>query len=341
MRKLLVVFLFFVVSGLVQVQVDFREGYLDCYMVVRGDILWDILGKFFCQLWKWLEFWYVNLQIQNFYLIYFGDIFSLVYVDGQLWLVLNCGELCGIIKLLLKICSMLIVEVILIILLDKINSFLLVNCIVDDEKIFISVLYIVVGNVEWIVSGIGDCIYVCGKFVDGQLVYGIFCQGKVYIDLKIKEVFGINVDDIGGGEVVVIEGDVVILVLICIIQEVCLGDCLFFIEECVVNFIFMFGELSCEVKGEIIDVLCGVIQIGQFDVVILNCGQCDGLVEGNVLVIYKVGEMVCDCVIGELVKIFDECVGLLMVFCIYKKLSYVLVLMVSRLFLVIDRVQNF
>ncbi|MFO5909259.1 peptidoglycan-binding protein, partial [Pseudomonas aeruginosa] len=170
--------------------------------------------------------------------------------------------------------------------------------------------------------------------------YGIFRQGKVYIDPKTKEVLGINADDIGGGEVVATEGDVATLALTRTTQEVRLGDRLFPTEERAVNSTFMPGEPSREVKGEIIDVPRGVTQIGQFDVVTLNRGQRDGLAEGNVLAIYKVGETVRDRVTGESVKIPDERAGLLMVFRTYKKLSYALVLMASRPLSVTDRVQN-
>ena len=253
---------------------------------------------------------------------------------------LNRGESRGTIKLSPKIRNTPIAEAIPTIPLDKINSFLLANRIVDDEKTFTSAPYIVAGNAERIVSGTGDRIYARGKFADGQPAYGIFRQGKVYIDPKTKEVLGINADDIGGGEVVATEGDVATLALTRTTQEVRLGDRLFPTEERAVNSTFMPGEPSREVKGEIIDVPRGVTQIGQFDVVTLNRGQRDGLAEGNVLAIYKVGETVRDRVTGESVKIPDERAGLLMVFRTYKKLSYALVLMASRPLSVTDRVQN-
>ena len=97
-----------------------------------------------------------------------------------------------------------------------------------------------------------------------------------------------------GGDVVAEEGDVATLNLTRSTQEVRLGDRLFPTEERAVNSTFMPGEPSREVKGEIIDVPRGVTQIGQFDVVTLNRGQRDGLAEGNVLAIYKVGETVRD-----------------------------------------------
>ena len=144
------------------------------------------LGKFLRQPWKWPELWHANPQIQNPHLIYPGDTLSLVYVDGQPRLVLNRGESRGTIKLSPKIRSTPIAEAIPTIPLDKINSFLLANRIVDDEKTFTSAPYIVAGNAERIVSGTGDRIYARGKFADGQPAYGIFRQGKVYIDPKTK-----------------------------------------------------------------------------------------------------------------------------------------------------------
>ncbi len=168
MRKSLVALLLLAASGLAQAQVDLREGHPDRYTVVRGDTLWDISGKFLRQPWKWPELWHANPQIQNPHLIYPGDTLSLVYVDGQPRLVLNRGESRGTIKLSPKIRSTPIAEAIPTIPLDKINSFLLANRIVDDEKTFTSAPYIVAGNAERIVSGTGDRIYARGKEQKGD-----------------------------------------------------------------------------------------------------------------------------------------------------------------------------
>ena len=76
------------------------------------------------------------------------------------------------------------------------------------------------------------------------------------------------------------------------------------------------------------------------DVVTINKGTYDGLVEGSVLAVYKTGETVRDRVSGESVKIPDERSGLLMVFRTYDKLSYGLVLNASRQLAVLDKVKN-
>ena len=103
---------------------------------------------------------------------------------------------------------------------------------------------------------------------------------------------------------------------------------------------FMPSEPSAQIHGTIIDVPRGVTQIGKYDVVTLDKGSRDGLAEGNVLAIYKLGETVRDRVTGDMVKIPDERSGLLMVFRTYNRLSYALVLTASRSLEVNDKVQN-
>ncbi|AJE19621.1 LysM peptidoglycan-binding domain-containing protein [Azotobacter chroococcum] len=341
MRKSLLALLLLAAGGsLAQAEVQLRAGHPQSYTVVRGDTLWDISGKFLRAPWQWPQLWHVNPQIENPHLIYPGDVLSLVYIDGQPRLMLNRGASRGTIRLSPQIRRTPMVQAIPTIPLEKINSFLLSNRIVDDAAEFEGAPYVVAGNAERVVSGAGDRVYARGDFSAGEAAYGIFRQGKTYVDPETKEVLGINADDIGTGEMVAEEGDIATLVLRRSTQEVRIGDRLFATEERAVNSTFMPSEPASPIDGVILDVPRGVTQVGNFDVVTLNKGSRDGLAEGHVLAVYKTGETVRDRITGEPVKIPDERSGLLMVFRTYERLSYGLILTASRQLAVMDKVRN-
>ncbi|MFG3693500.1 LysM peptidoglycan-binding domain-containing protein [Stutzerimonas stutzeri] len=340
MRKSLLALLLVAVGGLAHAAVTLKDGHPEQYTVVKGDTLWDISGRFLKEPWKWPELWHANPQVENPHLIYPGDSLSLVYIDGQPRIVLNRGASRGTIKLSPTIRSTPMAEAISTIPLEAINSFLLSNRIVDNVAEFEAAPYIVAGNAERVISGAGDRVYGRGNFQDDIKVYGIFRQGKTYVDPETQEFLGINADDVGTAELLDMEGDIATMMLTRVTQEARLGDRMFPSEERAVNSTFMPSEPKGEVNGVILDVPRGVTQIGQFDVVTLNKGARDGLSVGNVLAVYKTGETVRDRVTGERVKIPDERSGLLMVFRTYDKLSYGLVLQATRSLSVMDKVRN-
>jgi len=70
-------------TGVVLAQdVAIRSDHPDEYVVVKGDTLWDISGRFLDKPWQWPAIWHANPQIENPHLIYPGDVISLVYIDG-------------------------------------------------------------------------------------------------------------------------------------------------------------------------------------------------------------------------------------------------------------------
>ncbi|MBS7457945.1 LysM peptidoglycan-binding domain-containing protein [Coralloluteibacterium stylophorae] len=60
-----------------------RRAHPDVYVVKRGDTLWDIAATFLQKPWLWPEIWQANPQIENPHLIYPGDRISLAYLNGQ------------------------------------------------------------------------------------------------------------------------------------------------------------------------------------------------------------------------------------------------------------------
>ncbi|MSQ98462.1 MAG: LysM peptidoglycan-binding domain-containing protein [Xanthomonadales bacterium] len=72
-------------------EVSLRSDHPDEYVVVKGDTLWGISGRFLDKPWQWPAIWQANPQIENPHLIYPGDVVSLVYVDGVPQLRLSRG----------------------------------------------------------------------------------------------------------------------------------------------------------------------------------------------------------------------------------------------------------
>ena len=98
-----------------------------------------------------------------------------------------------------------------------------------------------------------------------------------------------------------------------------------------------------KINGCIISVLNGVSQIGQYNIVVLDKGQREGLEPGHVLQINRRGLVVRDTVgpvSGARVKLPDEAAGLLMVFRVFDRVSFGLVLSATNVMHLGDRVVN-
>ena len=310
----------------------------DSYVVQKGDTLWDISGKFLQNPWEWPKIWHVNPEICNPNLIYPGDTVNLVVIDGKTKLDVKRANPCGgTVKMSPssdgKLDPRIRVEPleapIPAIPLDVINPFLSGSRIVQPGTLE-EAPYVLTGNQKHVVTGAGDSLNARGEFNPKVPVYGIYRKGKVYVDEATDEVLGVQASDIGSGKVVRTEGDIAELSVLRSTKEVLGGDRLLPSEERAINAIFYPSSPENEINGKIIDVEGGVSQYGPMNVVLIDKGLREGLEVGNVLAIFQEGETIRDPVTGETVKLINDRAGLLMIFNVFEKTSFGLVLESDR-----------
>lgn len=314
---------------------ELRSDHPERYTVVKGDTLWDISSRFLNNPWYWPEIWHVNPQVRNPHLIYPGDELALVYIDGKPRITKVGSN--GVVKLSPKIRSQPIDTPIPAIPLDAISSFLTDTRIVDKQTLE-NAPYVLEGEDGRIIMGAQDTVYARGDKPANNV--GIFRRSQAYVDPETNEFLGLEARAIAQGEVTGDDGDVLTLKLKSSNEEVRIGDRLLVGQDQSIQPQFTPSSPDTEISGRMIAVEGGVTQIGQYDVVVINRGTREGLKVGNVLAVYRSGNMARDPYTKEMVELPSERAGLLMVFQTYEKLSYGLVLKSGRPLSIGDRVKN-
>lgn len=325
-----------------------KDGHPNEYVVKKGDTLWDISSTFLSEPWYWPEIWHMNPEVENPHLIFPGDVLRLVYVDGKPRITAQRGDASRTVvmspsdddgRMKPRVRTTPIDNAIPAIPLDKINAFLSRSRIIEDDTLD-KAPYVIAGGSGRILSGAGDRLYARGTFDQGETIYGIYRPGQVFQDPQTKETLGIEAIDIGGGKAVAFNGDVATIQMNSSREEIRVKDRLLPHNERKVTATFMPSAPQETIDGLIVGVEGGVTQVGTMDIVILNKGEREGLEVGNVLAIYKAGEVVRDQVNNDLVQLPDVRSGLLMVFRTFDKMSYAIVLNANQPLEVLDKVRN-
>jgi hypothetical protein len=310
----------------------------DRYVVVEGDTLWDISNMFLRDSWLWPEIWYVNPQIANPHLIYPGDILTLVYVDGKPQLQLQRGY--PTVKMDPQARVEGLDQAIPTIPIDAIEPFLTKPLIVSEDQLEVAP-YVVTSADEHVVTGAGDRVYVRGIEGTDTGLFDIFEPGGPLIDPDTEELLGYEAIYVGEGAVQAF-GDPATLLLTKTDREARVGDRLWpaATEPAVTHYTPHAPPPGTE--GRILSVLGGVTQIGQFNVIVINRGEADGIESGHIMKIFQRGETIRDTVSGkrgDKVKLPDEEAGMLMVFRTFNRVSFCLVMKAHRAIHILDDVR--
>ncbi|MDH5358272.1 MAG: LysM peptidoglycan-binding domain-containing protein [Gammaproteobacteria bacterium] len=339
MRRLFISLLFVLLSVPAMAEtVDLNPNYPKRHVVVSGDTLWDISGKFLKHPWHWPDIWYANPQIENPHLIYPGDIISLVYRDGRPVLELTRGTT---VKLSPEIRETVLGKAIPTIPLEAIRPFLTRPRVVAEE-VLAAAPYIVASSDERLISGAGDTVYARGVDEQQGKNYSVFRGGKIYTDPETDELLGYEA--IYTADAMVSEmGDPATVTLRLTTREVLMGDKLLPVVEDDYEANFIPRAPDQQIDGYIISVFDGVSQVGQYQIVVLNRGDRDDLQVGHVLSVHQAGKTIKDTVTADkkdTVTLPDEYAGVAMVFKTFEKVSYAIVMKANRAIHVNDKVRS-
>lgn len=319
-------------------QIALAPDHPERYVVVKGDTLWDISGRFLRQPWLWPEVWQANPQIENPHLIYPGDVISLVYVDGKPQLRLERGH--PTVKLSPTAREERIDQAIPTIPIDAIRQFLTQPLVVDETEMQ-SAPYLLTAADEHVVAGAGDRVYVRGIRDESTSDFSLYRADGQYQDPDSGEILGHKAQYIGDARLNAF-ADVSTMTLVRTNREARAGDRLRPVAEDEVHTHFAPHAPQDTVEGRIIDVVDGVSQIGQYQVVAINRGAREGVEVGHVLAVYQAGGQVPDPMSPkrEPVQLPDELGGELLVFRVFDKVSFGLVMKATRPLHVLDFVRN-
>jgi hypothetical protein len=333
------------------VLLDIRSDAPDRHIVVKGDTLWDISGKFFKDPWKWPHIWGINKDtIKDPHWIYPGDVIFLDRSSGTLRIgqteetgvakessgtgvVDTPGDAGGNVRLSPRVRNIPSEhDAIPSIPANAIGPFLSRPLVI--EKGALKEAPRLIGAREGrVVLGKDDTAFVEGLPSDKGDKWQIYRPGKTFVDPDTGEVLGIEAIYLGNAEVIKY-ADVSTIAITHSVLEMNAGDRLVVpsIEE--VN-TYLPRAPDHNISARVISVYGGVSQGGQNSVITLSKGKRDGLENGHVLALYAKGEVVEN--EGKKYTLPDERYGLAFVFRVFDKVSYALVMQIKLPVQLLDR----
>lgn len=302
-------------------QLQLREGYPKEYVVEKGDTLWDISNRFLKTPWRWPDLWRMNPEISNPHLIYPGDHLKVVWVDGQPTLMLERG----ITRLYPKAKVTSLEQAIPAISLKDVVGFLSRNRVVS-ENLLSSAPYVLGGKNDRLISGAGDRVYARGTLENDDFKQAVYRVGDRYLDPKTGVFLGQELVRVADVRVFSNENDLITLDIERSDKEVRQLDRILAIESGRITSVFYPQPAPLDLEAEVLSILGGVNDGGQFNVIAINAGEREDLEPGSVMLIKRRGEYMTDPVTLEKIYLPAERSGIVMVFKVFERVSYGLIM---------------
>ena len=354
--------------------IAFKQDAPDRYVVVRGDTLWGISERFTDSPWRWPEIWNFNReQIRNPHWIYPGDVIVLDRVSGTLSIAgrdgaagggaagggaagggaaatgrggLEGGGTVGTVKLSPRVrAESTARDAIPSIPANIIEPFLSRPLVVEPDGLDNAPAIIATEDNRVIIEA-GNQAYVRGIGDSKEENWFVYRRGKALVDPDTNITLGYEAIYLGTARVTR-AGDPATVQLTTVTQEVGRGDKLL---PAGVPEVPKYAPHAPSVfmQGRVIGVYGGLGKIGEGgpqSIVTLNRGRADGVEVGHVFALYRPGPVIADASSRtssgpQKFKLPDERYGLAFVFRIFDRVSYALVMRVTRPVNALDVIQT-
>ena len=324
---------------------EFRPNAPDQHLVVRGDTLWDISGKFLEHPWCWPQVWGLNRdEIRNPHWIYPGQI---VYFDRKTGrLTLNkpgsgdaADGIAGTTRLSPQIRTEgLGVDAVQSIASGLIEPFLSMPLIVETNELE-TAPRIAAAEEGHVYIGKDDKIYVRGA-LNGGSSFQVFRPGTPLRDPDTGRLLAYEAVYLGTAKLRAEAKpgvDVHTFTVASSKQEMGVGDRLLPAPPTAIRN-YVPHQPERQMSGRVLGIYSGVTYAGQNQVVSINRGSLDGVDVGTVLQLYHFGKTIADPggskgVFGmgkTMIKLPDEQVGTLFIFRVFKHVSYGLIMQTTQ-----------
>ena len=315
------------------------------YTVKRGDTLWDIAAVFLKDPWFWPEIWQINPQVANPHLIYPGDVLSLAYGnsgDARVSISQYSGA-----RLQPRLRSEEVEGPIDTMPYAAISAFLSKPSVMTREEI-LGAPHILAFRDGHMIGGTGHEAYVQHLNAPLNQRYTVVHVGEPIYDYTTNEMVGYQTNYVATAVVNAPGQGMTKTMLSEASREALRGDRLVQ-QDGQAPLSFTPHAPTGEVHANIIAIADNATEVGQYQVVMLNRGEHHGLTPGTVLAVDQRGEVVQDVwkrrpfgkeAMGENVELPYERAGTLMVFKVFNRVSYALVIGARAPMQVADRVYN-
>ena len=298
------------------------------YTVQPGDTVWDIASLFLREPWRWQELWAGNEHLDDAHAIESGDELSVVWDEGRP--TLKATER-GDVTLSPSLRRGPLHAAIPAIPQAQIAPFLRQHRVIESAALA-QIPYVVATDADRLLSSVGDTLYSRDMGVSTGS-YHLVRHEATLTDPLTEEDLGILMTDSGRASVnsLLSSEGLSALVVTQARQEIRLGDRLLGVEEVMAQAAYHPQAPAVMIENAlIIGAASGMAQIGALDIVVINRGARESVHEGDVLMIQQRPPPAEDSLTAQSVVLPDRRAGVLMVFAVFDRASFGLVLEASR-----------